>query len=195
MSAPSLDAARAALIVRLSPESLGHCERVAETARDLAARFGADTHEAQLAGLLHDWSRDETAAELLGYAQQRGLQVCDVDRAVPYLLHATVAATQVSEAFPGIAPAIVDAIASHTVGDAVMTDLMRIVYIADMIEPARSFDGVAGLRALADAPAATLPRLFFACYRCSLLHVVRSAGRIHPDTVRAWNALVAEAGA
>ncbi len=195
MSAPTLDAARAALVARLTPESLGHCERVAETARDLAARFGADRDEAQLAGLLHDWSRDETAAELLGYAQLRGLRVCDVDRAVPYLLHATVAAMQVREAFPGIAPTIIDAIASHTVGEVGMTDLMRIVYIADMIEPARSFDGVAELRTLAGAPGTTLARLVFACYRRSLLHIVESGRRIHPDTVSAWNTLVAEAGA
>jgi predicted HD superfamily hydrolase involved in NAD metabolism len=195
VTAPSLDAARAALAARLTPSSLAHCERVADTARDLATAFGADPGEARLAGLLHDWSRDETGAELLGYAQQHGLAVCDVDRAVPYLLHATVAAARVREAFPGIAIAVVEAIASHTVGETGMTDLARIVYIADMIEPARAYADVDDLRALAAAPATTLPRLFFACYRCSLLHIVEAGRRIHPDTLRVWNELVAEMGA
>lgn len=195
MSVPSRDTARAALAKRLKPASMAHCERVGDTARDLAMRFGADADEAALAGLLHDWSRDESAAELLDFAQRNGLVVCDVDRAVPYLLHASVAAAQVRDAFPGIAPSVLDAIASHTVGRSEMTDLMRIVHIADMIEPARTFDGVAGLRELAAAPDITLAELFFACYRRSLLHIVQAGRRIHPDTVLVWNALVGEADA
>lgn len=195
MSVPSRDTARAALAKRLKPASMAHCERVGDTARDLAMRFGADADEAALAGLLHDWSRDESAAELLDFAQRNGLVVCDVDRAVPYLLHASVAAAQVRDAFPGITPSVLDAIASHTVGRSEMTDLMRIVHIADMIEPARTFDGVAGLRELAAAPDITLAELFFACYRRSLLHIVQAGRRIHPDTVLVWNALVGEADA
>jgi predicted HD superfamily hydrolase involved in NAD metabolism len=195
VSGTTLDECRSALAARLTPESLAHSERVADVACDLAVRFGVDADAARLAGLLHDWSRDESAAELLGHAQQHALQVCDMDRAVPYLLHAAVAASQVREAFPGIAPEIVDAIASHTVGEAVMTDLMRIVYIADTIEPARSFEGVSELRAAAADPAVTLPHLYFACYQRSLLHIVGSGRRLHPDTVLAWNALVTEAGA
>jgi predicted HD superfamily hydrolase involved in NAD metabolism len=195
VSGTTFEEARVALAARLTPDSLAHSERVAEVARDLAARFGVDGDAARLAGLLHDWSRDESAAELLGYAQQHGLRLCDMDRAVPYLLHAAVAAAQVRDAFPGVAPAIVDAIASHTVGEAVMTDLMRIVYIADTIEPARSYEGVAELRSSVGDPSTTLPRLYFACYRRSLLNIVQSGRRLHPDTVAAWNALVAEAGA
>ena len=191
---PTFDDARALLAKRLRPESLGHCERVAEIARGLAVRLGADAEQAALAGLLHDWSRDESTEELLDFARGHGLPVSDVDRAVPYLLHAGVAAVQVSEAFPGIDPAVVGAIASHTLGEAGMTDLMRIVYVADTIEPARTFDGVEELRRLASDPAATLAEVCFACYRRSLMHIVDSGRRIHPDSVRAWNALVAEAG-
>jgi predicted HD superfamily hydrolase involved in NAD metabolism len=193
VSGPTFDDARALLTERLMPASLGHSERVAETARELARRFGVDGEQAALAGLLHDWSRDESAQELLDYAQRRGLAVCDVDRAVPYLLHASVAAMQVGEAFPGIDPAVVDAIASHTLGEAGMTDLMRVVYIADTIEPARTYAGVEELRRLAAAPSTTLVQACFACYQRSLLNVVGSGRRIHPDSVRVWNALVAEA--
>ncbi len=195
MSNPAADTARVALAARLSPSSLAHCERVSVFARGLAIRFGSDADEAALAGLLHDWSRDDTAAELLAYAQRDGLPMCDVDRAVPYLLHARVAAAQVREAFPGIAPAIVDAIAVHTVGEVDMTDLSRIVYIADMLEPSRTFEGVLELRALALAPDTTLSQLLFASYRRSVLHIIGCGRRVHPDTVRVWNALVAEADA
>ncbi len=191
---PTFGDARALVAERLSPASLGHSERVAETARALATRFGADAERAALAGLLHDWSRDESTEGLLDFARRNGLPVCDVDRAVPYLLHAGVAAAQVREAFPGIDPTVLDAIASHTLGEAGMTDLMRIVYIADTIEPARAFQGVEDLRRLASDPTATLAEVCFACYRRSLLHIIDSGRRIHPDSVRTWNALVAEAG-
>ena len=192
---PDIATARAALARRLAPASLAHSERVEATARDLATRFGTNADEAALAGLLHDWSRDQTAVALLEFAQRAGLAVCDVDREVPYLLHASVAAAQVRDAFPGIAPAVVDAIASHTVGHSDMTDLMRIVYVADMIEPARTFHGVAGLRELAGEEGTSLKELFFACYRRSLLHIIEAGRRIHPDTVRVWNSLLEEADA
>ena len=45
---------------RLGDESMAHCERTASTAAELATRFGIDPEVATLAGLLHDYARDES---------------------------------------------------------------------------------------------------------------------------------------
>ena len=44
---------------------------------------------------------------------------------------------------------VLDAIKHHTLGNPNMGDIAKIVYVADMIEPSRSFDGVEYLRKVA----------------------------------------------
>jgi predicted hydrolase (HD superfamily) len=76
-----LELARAAVRARLHPPAAAHCERTAATARVLASRFGVDERAAELAGMLHDWSREEPDAALLAYADMHGLSVLDEERA------------------------------------------------------------------------------------------------------------------
>ena len=92
--------------------------------------------------------------------------------------------------FPALPAEVVQAIARHTVGAPEMTDLDQVVYLADMIEPARTYPGVEKLReAVGDGLAlgALRPRLP-ACRSCTC---VRTRRRIHPETVAVWNSLVA----
>ena len=182
----------ARLAERLGPEALEHSVAVARAAARLAETYGADAEQAYLAGLLHDWAREMTGAELLSSAGEYRLEVSAVDNAVPYLLHARVGARQVAEAFPGIAEEVVEAVAAHTFGDDEMRDLTRIVYIADMIEPGRDFEGVPELR---DAVGAVdLDELFASAYAETLLHLVRSQRHIHPQTIAVWNGIVERGG-
>ena len=109
---------------------------------------------------------------------------------MPYLLHARTGAAAVAEAFPGISPAVVQAVARHTVGALDMTPLDEVVYLADMMEPARDFPGVEELRAAVGV--VSLPELFSLGYQLSLAHLVRRRKRIHPETLDVWNALVVE---
>ena len=189
--APTYTEARDAVAKRLSARSLGHCERVAQTAAELAARFGADVEHARLAGLLHDWGRDEGDSALLAAALRYGIAVDDVDRAVPYLLHAEVSAAELGEAFPGLPTEVTDAVSCHTFGKVGMTALDKIVYIADTIEPERDFPGVKDLRDMARA--CDLEGLFVAVYARSLTWVIERRQPIHPGTAAVWNWIVTEA--
>jgi predicted HD superfamily hydrolase involved in NAD metabolism len=191
MAALTSEQARAALAERLTPKALKHCERVAATAADLAERFGVDVDEARLAGLLHDWGREEGDAALLAAARAYRLPVHDVDRAVPYLLHAEVSAVELKEAFPDLPAAIVDAVACHTFGRVGMTPLDKVVYVADTIEPKRDFPGVEDLRAMAHG--CTLDELFVATYARSIAGVIERRRPIHPGTAEVWNWIVTEA--
>ena len=84
---------------------------------------------------------------------------------------------------------MVQAIARHTVGAPEMTDLDRVVYLADMLEPARTYRGVDKLRQAVGE--VSLPELFALGYRVSVMHLLRTRRRIHPETVAVWNSLVA----
>lgn len=186
------EAAQAAVNERLSPGAARHCERVASAAADLARRHGLDADEARVAGLLHDWHRETPGAELMRRAERLGLPVTDVDRAVPYLLHGPVAAAEIREVFPDLSDSAVEAIGAHTFGAPGMGELAMVVYIADVIEPGRTHDGVERLRVCAESE--PLEQAFADTYAASLRHIVKRRKPIHPTTVAVWNTHVAGDG-
>lgn len=178
------------LRARVGADTLGHCERVAETAARIAASYGVDVARARLAGLLHDWSKEEAAADLVSSARRHNMPMTDADLEVPYLLHAPVGAVEVCEALPGIDEAVLHAIAAHTCGAREMSELDMVVYVADAIEPGRTHDGVKALRgAVGSVP---LRELFARTYTASFRHLIEKRRCVHPVTTDVWNGLVAE---
>ena len=190
MAAVTYEEALTAIRVRLREESASHCERVGQTAAELAGVYGVDVELARLAGVLHDWDRDQKRSRLIEAARADDIELTQVDHSVPYLLHARTGAAAVAEAFPGVPPVVIQAIARHTVGALDMTPLDEVVYLADMMEPARDFPGVEDLRAAVGV--VSLSELFALGYQLSLAHLVRRRKRIHPETLDVWNALVVE---
>lgn len=179
------DQAHGHLKARLSPMALGHSERVAATAGHIAALYGADVESARLAGLLHDWHRETPAEELVARARRLGLDVTEVDEAVPYLLHGPVAQADLELEMPDLSDDVLGAIGAHTYGTADMAPLSMIIYIADVIEPARHQDGVDSLRS--SVGVRPLEDLFAEAYAASLHHLIDRRKRIHPQTVSTWN--------
>jgi predicted HD superfamily hydrolase involved in NAD metabolism len=174
---------------RLGESAVAHCKGVAETARLLAVVYGVDVEMARLAGLLHDWDRESGAEALIAAANDCGLEIDDSELGVPYLLHAHTGAAQLAQLFPLLPSEVLSAVERHTVGHARMTDLDKVVYLADMIEPGRDFDGVDDLRECVGTVA--LDDLFAAAYARSVEYLIRSRKWIHPRTVEVWNAFVA----
>jgi predicted HD superfamily hydrolase involved in NAD metabolism len=185
----SFDEALDAVRERLGKRGAAHCERVAVTAAGLAEAYGVDSELARLAGVLHDWDRDRSHGELVAAARDDGLEVAPIDEAVPYLLHARTGAAGIAEAFPGLPAQVVQAVARHTVGASDMTPLDEVVYLADMMEPSRDYPGVEDLRSAVGN--VSLSELFAHGYQLSIMHLVRSRRRLHPETVTVWNSLVA----
>jgi predicted HD superfamily hydrolase involved in NAD metabolism len=186
---PSFEQALAAVDERLSEESREHCARVSETAARIAGAYGEDVEAARLAGLLHDWDRDTSADELLVRAAAVGVEVTEEDHLVPYLLHSRVGAAELGERFPGLDAAVLEAVATHTLGAPSMGPIAKIVYVADMLEPVRSYDGVDELR---DAVSVcTLDELFRRAYTRSLVRVLERRRHIHGTTLETWNRNVA----
>jgi predicted HD superfamily hydrolase involved in NAD metabolism len=171
---------RDAVREHLGASSAEHCERTAETARGLAERYGLDADAAEIAGLLHDWSRDESDDALLEYASAHGIAVLAEETLHPYLLHARVAADQVGLLFPDVSPAVLSAIAAHTVGAVPLVPLDMVVYLADAIEPARAYPGVDDVRRL--AATAPLADAFALAYARSVESVRAKGAPLHPMT-------------
>lgn len=187
---PSFEHAREAVRARLSAAGAEHSEQVADAAASLAARYGGDPDQARLAGVLHDWHRETDPATLVARAREVGIEITQVDETAPHLLHAPVAAADLATVFPGIDEAVLAAVGAHTYGAPVMSALAKIVYIADMIEPGRTYGRVAELRRLAgEIP---LDELFARAYSVSVRHVISKRRPLHPTTIAVYNAHVAQ---
>jgi predicted HD superfamily hydrolase involved in NAD metabolism len=126
-----------------------HTLRVARMAAHLAHVHGADVARARLAGMLHDLARLYPAERLLRECAARGMSIDPFERANPIVLHARLGAELAREAFGIDDEAVLSAIRKHTVGDAAMTPLDQILFLADGLEPGRSFPERGELAALA----------------------------------------------
>ena len=122
-----------------------HAEGTSETAVRLARKYGADEALAARAGILHDLTKALSGPQQLEFCRLHGIAVSDEERESPGILHGKTAAWCARERF-GECEAVCSAIEFHTTGKADMTLLEKIIYIADYVEPTRSFPGVDALR-------------------------------------------------
>ena len=159
-----------------------HVQGTSDTAAALAERWGADVDAARRAGILHDITKALGPKEQLHICERYGMMISDLQRANPKLLHAKTGAVIAREVF-GESEAVCDAIWWHTTGRPAMTTLEEILYIADYMEPNRSFSGVEVLREL------VWRSLDAAVYRGldqAVSYVRRQGKPIDPDSLNAW---------
>lgn len=152
----------------------------------LADRHGEDVVRASSAGLLHDCGRLPELEQIEAEAKRRGVTLPSEDRLHPKVWHALLSAHIAEHDFGIRDEAVLRAIRFHPTCDADMSRLDMIVFLADYIEPTRSFEGLNGLRVLAELD-------LKAAFRASLEHKLRhiwDMGRpLHPRSLRALAAV------
>ena len=161
-----------------------HVNGVEEEAARLARRWGADETLARRAGILHDCTKYWTLEEHLEVCRRYGVALDDLERQAVKLLHSKTGACIARHVF-GEPEQVCQAIFWHTTGKADMSLLDKVIYLADYIEPNRSFDGVEQLRALAyeDLDAALLMGM-----EMTIQEMREKGSPIHPNTqaARDW---------
>jgi predicted HD superfamily hydrolase involved in NAD metabolism len=159
-----------------------HTVRVARCADVLAQRHGLDARKARLAGMLHDLARLYPAPRLLAECEARGMAIDAFERANPIVLHARLGAAIATESFGVHDQEVLSAIAKHTTGAAHMSPLDCAVFLADGLEPQRTFPERAELWQLAtrDLNAAVREVL-----KSSMRHLARKGLPVAPSTAAA----------
>ena len=173
---------------RLKKSRFIHSVGVANTAIKLARKFKVDERKAYIAGLLHDCAREFENDELPTEAIKRGIEISEVEQQMPLLLHSYIGAVMVKEVYGVDDHEISQAIWRHTVGGRNMTNLDKIIYFADMIEPNRAYPGVEKLRQLAQT--AELDEILLTALSESIKFIINKNSLIHPDTVNARNEIL-----
>ena len=124
------------LTENLKPSRLAHTMNVADLARSLCEKHGIDGEKGYLAGLLHDCTKQKSTPEQLTLIEKYNIILeYPVENMEP-CLHADTGAEVARDIF-GIDDEIYNAIKYHTLGRENMTDLEKIIYIADKCEVGR----------------------------------------------------------
>lgn len=114
-----------------------HTLGVEYTACAMAMKYGVDVRKAQIAGLLHDSAKCMDDKKKIELCNKYKVPISKMEKEHPFLLHGKVGAILAKEKYDVDDEDILNAITFHTTGRPGMSDLEKIVYIADFIEPNR----------------------------------------------------------
>ena len=78
---------------------------------------------------------------------------------------------------------VIDAIRYHTSGKAKMSDLAKLLFVADMIEPGRDYEGVEYLRSLYETD---FEKCFRECIKEETVHLINKKAVIYEETLNAY---------
>ncbi|WP_315073403.1 bis(5'-nucleosyl)-tetraphosphatase (symmetrical) YqeK [uncultured Clostridium sp.] len=123
-----------------------HTLGVADTAKKLAKLNGISEEKAEIAGLAHDVAKNLSKDKIKEMMQENNIVLSDVEENNPNLWHSIVGPIEAKNKLGIEDEEILDAIRWHTTGKINMSILTKIIYIADMIEPGRDFEGIESLR-------------------------------------------------
>ncbi len=168
---------------KLSDHRYVHSLGVLETAIKMAQIFGVDIEKARIAALLHDCAKQIPHNEQSVLCKKYNIPTDDIKENQSGLLHADLGAYLAEHEFGVDDKEILDAIRYHTLGREKMSDLEKILYLADIIEPNRKeFDGLSELKKLCFLD---LDRALLLGFELSISHVSEIGGLLHPQTIAA----------
>ena len=135
---------------RIGEKRFLHTIRVKDTAIKLAKIHDVDVEKAEIAGFLHDCAKIRDKKDLIKKAKENHLLLTKEMMKAPQIIHSYLGALFAREFYGIDDEDILNAITYHTTGRANMSDLEKIIFLADYIEPLRNFDGVERARELAN---------------------------------------------
>ncbi|RLL48019.1 HD domain-containing protein [Oceanobacillus piezotolerans] len=169
----------------LTKKRFEHTLRVADTAVDLAEKYNASKEKANLAAVFHDYCKYLPLPEMERWIKNSILPK-DLLLYHHELWHGPVASLLIEREHGINDLDIKQAIYYHTTGRANMTKLEMIIFLADYIEPGRSFPGVEEVREWAEKDLIQACRM---ASRNTIQYLMSKNATIYPDTFYAYNDL------
>lgn len=174
--------------MRMSEQRFKHVLGVEQTAVALAERYGCSPEKASIAALTHDYAKERPDDEFILFIEREQLD--------PELLaygnaiwHGLVGASFVERELGITDEEILQAIRLHTTGAAEMSLLDKVIYVADYIEPGRSFPSVKEAREIAMID---LDEAVAFETKHTLAHLIAQESKIYPKTIETYNHWVAK---
>ncbi|MEQ9810135.1 bis(5'-nucleosyl)-tetraphosphatase (symmetrical) YqeK [Streptococcus jiangjianxini] len=170
----------------MSAKRFAHVLGVEQAAINLARLNNYDEVKAGLAGLLHDYAKESSDQEFLQLIDRHHLDP-DLKQWNNNIWHGVVGIYKIQEELGLTDPDVLRAIEIHTIGDAEMTTLDKIVYVADYIEHNRDFPLVAKAREIAQQ---NLDQAVAYETINTVAFLAQKAQPIYPKTIETYNSFV-----
>lgn len=130
----------------LKPSRYGHTLGVVNTAIKLAKVYGEDIKKAEIAALCHDVAKNMSYEDMKKIINEEDIDLSVDEENSKELWHSIVAPILGKRVFEIQDEEILSAMRWHTTGKENMTNLEKIIYLADLIEPSRNFEGLEEIR-------------------------------------------------
>ncbi len=166
---------------------LKHTRAVEETAVKIAKRYPVEIDKVKIASLLHDFARHYEDEKLLKMVEENNIEVDDLEKDIPALLHSPVGAYLAEHKFGIKEEDILNAIRFHTIGRPGMSRLEKIIFVADVVEPGRNFPGVDLIREKIDKD---LDEAVILVCDFTIKYNIDRKRVIHPNTLYTRNSLL-----
>ncbi len=135
---------------RMKSARFKHSKNVAKEAVRLAEKYGADVKKAEIAGILHDATKETSEQEQMELIDRAGIKLSELERASHKLWHAISGSAFIRVELGIDDEDIINAIRYHTTGRAGMSLLEKVIFVADFTSAERDYDGVDKMRKVAD---------------------------------------------
>lgn len=174
---------------RLSEYRYYHSLCVADAAKKLAKKYGADEKKAYLAGILHDIMKEEAPAIQLQWIVKSGIMLSDLEKKSQKLYHAMAGEAYCRMALKFEDEEVLSAIRYHTTGKKDMTLLEKVLFVADFISKDRNYDDVEIMRFKSSI---SLESAIHYAMGYTIQKLTETGALIHPDTTETYNQMIKE---
>ena len=167
----------------MTEDRFEHCIGVSKTAQKLAELNQYDEDKAALAGFIHDYAKQVSVEDYREVIKTKGFDqdLLNWNRSI---WHGIVGTYFIQRDLKITDSEILTAVRRHTTADVEMTTLDKIVFMADYIEPGRSFQGVEEARKITYA---NLDKGVGYQLAHTLEFLIEKRDKIYPRTLDAYN--------
>lgn len=168
-----------------------HCLEVSKMAVKLAKKYDADEYKAEIAGLLHDITKEISAEEQLKIILNSKIDLNEIEIHTKKLWHQISGMAYARDVLNVEDEDVLNAIRYHTSGRGGMSLLEKIIFVADYISNDRDYNGVKELRKLAEK---NLEETMVECMAFTIDELVKEHRIIIEDTINAYNMAIMQKG-
>jgi len=176
---------------RLSDYRFHHSLCVAQEAKRLAEKYGADPQKAYTAGILHDIMKDTAKDAQLQILADYGVALDAIEQQTPMLWHARSGEVFLRYVLGVKDEEILTAVRYHTTGRGGMSLLEKVLFTADFTSADRNYPDVAVMRGKA---AVSLNEAIRYGVEYTIRDLMEQGRPVHPDTLAVYNDVVLSEG-
>lgn len=173
--------------VSLLPEGLqNHIQRTRIKAKEISNIHGIDEIKCELGVLSHDLARHFNKEHLEDESKRLQIETSEIEKKEPLLLHGPIAAVWLKDYYGCTDEDVIAAVHHHTTGRPYMSDIEKVVFISDKIEPGKVSKNPK-LKPVADTALSNLDEAISQYLSLRIINILESGGLVHPAALDTWN--------